>query len=64
MKTNVGNLDKNFRILLGVIIASFGLYFQTWWGAVAIIPLITSLTGVCPLYSLLGINTCGNKSKS
>jgi Protein of unknown function (DUF2892) len=61
MKTNVGNLDKNLRILLGVVIASFGLYFQSWWGMIAIIPLATSLTGICPLYSLLGINTCKSK---
>lgn len=62
MKTNVGNLDKNFRILLGVIIASLGLYFQSWWGIFSIIPFATSLTGICPLYSLFGINTCGTKS--
>lgn len=61
MKTNVGNLDKKFRILLAVIIASLGLYFQSWLGIIAIIPFATSLTGVCPFYSLFGINTYTKK---
>jgi len=25
------------------------------------VPLVTGLVGMCPLYSLLGINTCGLK---
>jgi hypothetical protein len=62
MKTNVGNFDKKFRILFGVIIASLGLYFQSWWGTIAIIPFVTSLTGICPLYSIFGIDTCRLKS--
>jgi hypothetical protein len=29
-----------------------------WWGWIGIVPLGTALVGFCPLYPLLGINTC------
>jgi hypothetical protein len=31
---------------------------QTAWGWVGLVPLATGLVGFCPLYSILGINTC------
>ena len=61
MKRNISKTDKNIRIVLGVIIATTGVYFKSWWGIVAIVPFITAFTGVCPLYKLLGINTCKSK---
>ena len=61
MKTNVGKTDKNIRIVLGIIIVAAGVYFKSWWGIVAIVPLVTAFTGFCPLYRLFGINTCKTK---
>jgi hypothetical protein len=61
MKCNVGKTDKTIRIVLGIVIAAAGFYFKSWWGIVAIVPLVTAFTGFCPLYSLLGINTCKTK---
>jgi len=58
MKTNVGGADKFLRIFLGIIIIGAGFYFQTWWGAIGIIPIITSLIGWCPMYNIFGISTC------
>ncbi|CAN5494297.1 hypothetical protein BH11BAC3_BH11BAC3_00950 [soil metagenome] len=57
MKLNVGKADQTIRILLGVIIAIAGIYFKSWWGLVALVPLITAFTGLCPLYKILGIST-------
>jgi len=28
------------------------------WGYIGVVPLLTGLSGSCPLYSLLGISTC------
>ncbi len=28
------------------------------WGYIGIVPLVTGALGICPLYTLLGINTC------
>jgi len=61
MKCNVGQTDKVIRIILGVLIAVVGLYFKTWWGLVAIIPLGTALVNFCPLYAALGLTTCEKK---
>lgn len=60
MKHNVGKADQTIRILFGAIIGIAGIYFKSWWGLVAIIPLVTAFTGLCPLYKVLGINTTKN----
>jgi hypothetical protein len=62
MNKNEGNIDRGFRVIVGVGLLS--LVFvgpQTAWGYVGIVPLLTGLVGYCPLYSLLGINTCSHK---
>ena len=59
MKRNVGNVERVIRIIVGLIVVS--LVFvgpQSAWGWLGLIPLATGLTGWCPPYSLLGINTC------
>jgi hypothetical protein len=58
VKRNVGPTDRVIRIVLGVAIIGAGVYFKSWWGAVGVVPLLTALTGWCPPYTLLGINTC------
>ncbi len=58
MKHNVGKIDKVVRIIIALIIAAVGIYYQSWWGLLAIVPLVTALTGNCVLYSMLGISTC------
>ncbi len=58
MKANVGGLDKKIRIAAGIIIIAAGAYFQSWWGAVGIVPIATALINWCPAYLPLGISTC------
>ncbi|MGC9344463.1 MAG: YgaP family membrane protein [Bacteroidales bacterium] len=64
MKKNVGKTDRAIRILLGVIITAAGLYFQSWWGLLAIVPFATAFAGSCPLYSILGLSSCPAKATS
>ena len=59
---NEGTIDRVLRVIFGAAVLS--LVFvgpQTAWGWIGLIPLITGLVGTCPLYSVLGINTCGLK---
>ncbi|MFM5885065.1 MAG: DUF2892 domain-containing protein [Novosphingobium sp.] len=59
-KVNVGSADRVFRIVLGLVLLA--LVFvgpRTPWGWLGLIPLATGLLRTCPLYSLLGITTCG-----
>jgi hypothetical protein len=65
----MGTTDKFIRVILAVIIA-FLYYNQTIYGTLGIVLLIiasvfvaTSLISFCPLYKLVGINTCPTKNK-
>jgi len=40
------------------VIIGLGLYFQSWWGVIGLVPLLTGLFRFCPLYKMLGMNTC------
>lgn len=66
MKANVGMIDRVGRVVLaalllyaalGTEVAGSGVLF---WLAVAgaAVFLLTALLGVCPLYGLVGVNTC------
>ncbi|GAA0606648.1 hypothetical protein GCM10009416_49710 [Craurococcus roseus] len=59
MTRNVGNTDKWLRIAAGVVLLALGLFGPLgWWGLVGLVPLITGLAGTCPVYGLLGVDTC------
>jgi Protein of unknown function (DUF2892) len=64
MKPNEGTIDRVLRVIAGLGIVS--LVFvgpQTPWGYVGLVPLATGLVGFCPLYAMLGINTCPLKAR-
>ena len=64
MKKNMGNTDRIIRFLLAAVVAV--LYFTNIiTGTLGIVLLvlagvfvITSLVSFCPLYALVGLNTC------
>ena len=62
MKINVGSIDRYIRYMLTVVITIAGLYYKSWWGLIALVPLLTGYSLVCPLYKIFGLNTCGSKS--
>lgn len=62
MKSNVGGIDKVARIVVGVVLVSIGIFgIGTPWTFIGIVPLLTGLVGWCPLYTILGINSCNKK---
>lgn len=59
MLTNEGTLDRAARVILGIVLLALAFTGpRTPWGFVGILPLVTGLVGFCPLYRVLGINTC------
>lgn len=59
MKSNVGGLDRSLRIAAGAgLLIATAMGAIGMWGLVGIVPLATGLFGMCPLYALLGVNTC------
>jgi hypothetical protein len=64
-KRNEGTIDRALRVILGLaLIAGYfmngdGAY--SWLYLIGIVPLVTGLIGSCPLYTILGLNTCPMK---
>ena len=59
---NEGTIDRVARVALGLAVLS--LVFvgpQTPWAWIGLVPIVTGLAGWCPLYTVLGINTCNIK---
>jgi sulfite exporter TauE/SafE len=57
VQANVGNVDRAVRIVAGVAIIAAGVYFQNWWGAAGLAPLVTGLVRWCPAYCPLKLST-------
>lgn len=64
-KSNVGGIDRILRIVVGLALI-LGFFLNPdgayrWLYLIGIVPLATGLMGSCPLYSILGFNTCPMK---
>ncbi len=67
MKANMGSIDKAIRIILAIVFAMLFIT-KTVESTVGIVLLVlggvflfTSILSFCPLYTILGINTCKKK---
>ncbi|WP_068297491.1 DUF2892 domain-containing protein [Pararhodobacter sp. CCB-MM2] len=60
---NEGSLDRVLRVIVGLALLAGYFVFPDaayrWAFLIGVVPLVTGLVGPCPLYSILGINTCG-----
>lgn len=62
MKTNVGGLDRVLRVVVGLVLIALAVTGTVGaWGYIGIVPVLTGLFSFCPVYPLLGINTCSLK---
>ncbi len=62
MKLNVGTIDRVLRVLAGIVLIGLAATGTVGiWGYIGVVPLLTGLFSFCPLYTLLGINTCPMK---
>ena len=59
MKCNVGSIDRVLRIVAGLVLIGLAASNVVGvWGWIGIVPLATGLFQFCPLYPMLGINSC------
>ncbi len=57
--TNEGTIDRAIRIVLGLGLLSIVFVGpQSPLGWIGLVPLATGLLGFCPLYKVIGLNTC------
>ncbi len=61
MKLNVGGIDRVLRILVGLALVAWAAMGGPVWAWIGVVPLGTGAVGFCPLYPVLGLNTCGDK---
>jgi hypothetical protein len=61
MNKNVGGIDRILRIVVGLaLIATVFLGPLGVWGWIGVVPLLTGTFNFCPLYPLIGLNTCSS----
>jgi hypothetical protein len=59
MKVNEGVIDRSLRVIAGLVLIGLAATGTVGlWGYIGIVPLLTGAVGICPIYSLLGINSC------
>jgi len=61
MLCNQRSTDKVIRIIAGDAIGVWGIWAQSCWGLVGLLPLGTAFMGFCPAYFPFKFNTSKNK---
>jgi hypothetical protein len=57
--TNENSVDRVVRVVIGLVLLSLTVAGpHSLWGLVGLVPLLTGIVGFCPLYRIVGINTC------
>lgn len=65
MKANAGSIDRGLRVVAGISLIGLAVADVIGpIGYIGVVPLATGALAWCPLYTILGINTCslGNKA--
>lgn len=68
MRFNMGTIDRVIRVVVAAVLIGVGLGVVRGPGGIAMaavcaIPLLTGLSGFCPLYVPFGIDTRGQPSR-
>lgn len=61
---NEGNIDRIIRVVIGLAVLSLLFILSgnlKYLGLIGIVPLVTGIIGVCPIYAIFHIST--NKKK-
>jgi len=67
IQKNIHPYERAVRVVVGLAMASCAFWGpENLWFLLGLIPVATGLSGWCPPYSILGINTCklGQKQNS
>ncbi len=63
MRCNVGGADRMMRFIVGIGIVVLGVIYQSWWGALGLVPIVTGIIRWCPAYLPFGFSTCRDKAE-
>jgi len=57
IKKNVGYMESILRVILGTFIVALGIYFDSYWGFIGLIPVFSGAVSFCPVYRYMNIST-------
>jgi len=57
LKKNVGYMDSIIRVIFGALILSMGLFYDSYWGFIGLIPVISGAISFCPIYRMMRVST-------
>lgn len=58
MRTNQAGIERIIRVVIGLFVISLIFWGpKTLWGLVGVVPVLTGLSGWCPLYSIFHTST-------
>ena len=64
LAVNEHPIERVVRVLAGIALLCLAFFGpKTPWGYLGILPLLTGISGLCPLYSVLGVSTCSAASR-
>jgi len=64
MKKNESNTDRIIRIVVGLALLCLFFLLEgnlRYLGLIGLVPLITGIIGVCPIYAIFGASTIKSK---
>ena len=61
MKCSIGQQSRVFRVAVGLVVLGTGVYRRNWLGILGFFPLLSGITGWCPLPDPFGLSTCDVK---
>jgi len=61
MTANIGNIDRIIRLIVGLALIIWVVTGGPVWAWIGLVVLATGVFKFCPVYRLLGINSCGVK---
>ncbi len=63
MNRNIGTIDRVLRILVGLAVLSLAFIGpKTPWGYAGLILVVTAVINFCPIYRIIGVNTCSRSA--
>ena len=63
MKSNVGGIDRVFRIVVGLGLVAWAAMGGPVWAWIGVVPIATGALGWCPAYLPFGLSTCATKKQ-
>lgn len=61
---NEHTIERVVRVVIGLVLIGLALFTGAIWGWIGVVPLLTGLSGFCPLYRVFGFSTCKMKNPS